>query len=68
MIGALLQHPLDVRGKRHIGQQLTLEQFLAVVRPHFGKLLADIGELDVAALDFREAEHLLLVEMITKNL
>ena len=58
MVGALLQHAADVGGERHIGQKLALEELLAVVRARFGELLAGIGELDVAAFDLGEVQHL----------
>ncbi len=56
VVGALLEHMADMRGQRNVGQELALEQLLAVVGAQFGELLADIGELDVAAFDFRQAE------------
>ena len=45
-------------GERHIGEQLALEQPLALVDRGIGELPAGIGEADVAALDLGETQHL----------
>ena len=39
-------------------KKLALEDLLALVGIRVNELLADVGELDVAALDFDEMQHL----------
>src|SRR4029077_2795456 len=51
VIGALLQYAADMGRQWNVGQELLLEQLLAVVGAEFGELLSGIGKLYVAALD-----------------
>jgi hypothetical protein len=49
--GALVEHAADVRGERHVGQQLAREDALALVDLGVGEGEPGLGQLDVAALD-----------------
>src|SRR6516162_6102429 len=45
-------------GKRNVGQQLMLEKFFSVVQRRAREFLADIGQPNIAFLDFRQPQHL----------
>ena len=54
----LVEHPLDVRGERNVGEQLVAEQLLALVDVHVDEALADRRELDVAFGEFGQLQQL----------
>ena len=55
---ALVEHAADVGGERHVAQQRAREDLLAHVVVVFREALAHMGEPDVAAFHFGEAQHL----------
>src|SRR5215472_14025081 len=58
VIGAFLQYTPDVGGKRNVSQQLVLEESLSVVQSSAREFLADIGQPNIAFLDFRQSQQL----------
>ena len=58
VIGAFLQDAADMRGERHVRQQLAFKDFFALVRLRVDELFAGVDEFDIAALDFNKMQHL----------
>src|ERR1700691_4963329 len=56
--GTLIQYAADVSGERHVGQQVAREDALAFIESGVRKGEPGVGELDIAALDLREAHQL----------
>ena len=56
--GALIEHPAHVRGQRHVGQQVAGKDALALIALGVAKRAAGVGELQVAAFELGEAQHL----------
>ena len=56
--GALLQHPPDMRGERHVGGEMAREQPLAHIEVGGGEGFTGVGQADVAALHLGEAQEL----------
>ena len=58
VVGAFVEHPLDQRGQRHVGDKVLGEEVLAVLQVALGEAAAGWGELDVALRDLGEAQQL----------